>query len=71
MKRQQAKSSNRRCSVKKVFLRFLQSHRKTPVSDSVVKKDSGTGDFLWIFRSTCLRSAILLKTKIIIYSKET
>ena len=30
----------RRCSVKKVFLRKLQIHRKTPVSES------GTGAFL-------------------------
>ena len=42
-----------RCSVKKVFLKFRKIHRKTPVSESLLKKlqlyfkkDSRTGVFL-------------------------
>ena len=57
------RSSHQRCTVKKVFSEIRRTHRETSVPESLLiklqalgpqlylKRDSGTGVYLWILRN--------------------
>ena len=72
------RSSHRKCYMKKAVLKVLNLHRKTPMLESLfnkfqywrsatlLKRDSNTGIFLWIFpftdsyRKTCVFHSVLM-----------